>query len=166
MPKNQYRKKQIHRAKRVRYEFLSKLKRASSPFEMGLLPDSLRPMLNHFIIFENGYRMSVQCGWNCYSTPKKNLKNLTKYKAFEVACFDNRDNWIVVKLMDWGESWKRKYDGYIPEDALSGKDEGHFIAQDSSGTAPMPYLLIDDVELIYKYLKSQKRKFVIIEKHK
>ena len=145
-----------------RYEFLSKLKRKSIEGILGFKRSNLRPFYNSHIVLENGYNMSVQCGYYYYSTPKEDMKNIKNYTAFEVACFDNRSNWIAVRLQRWGNRWRERYDGFMPDELFNIVD-GHARVQ---YPCIMPYLPIEEVESLYQYLKRQKRKFVIIEKYK
>src|ERR1035437_4616743 len=83
-----------------RYEFIRFLKRKSIEFILGFKGSNLVPLFNEHIVFENGYQMSIQCGYYSYSRPKKNLKNLKDYSNFEVALFDNKSKWIVVRLKE------------------------------------------------------------------
>lgn len=149
---------------RKKIEFLRFLKRAENPIGYNLLLDKMVPVFNDHIVLENGYYMSIQCGFHSYSTPKKNLKSLKVYSAFEVACFDNKNNWIIVRPKEWKEEWACRYDNVPMKafDTLNGTQEGHI----NMGSCIMPYLAKEEVEHLYQYLKKQKRKFVIVEKHK
>ena len=162
-------KLRIKSKKKFKYEFLSKLHRASeATFEImsgfGVLDYDMIPMFNEHIVFDNGYHISIQSGKHSYSTPKKNLPDIRDYSDFEVMCFDMCENSLVIKLKKWKNNWTCKYGtGCTIPDEFCNIEEGHF---KSSECCILPYLPAKDVDLLYHYLKKQKRKFVITEKYK
>ena len=157
--------KQNLKKPRREFEFLRMLKRSKNPLDAVPLSREMKksmPVFNDYIVLENGYHMSIQCGRHSYSNPRRNLENLKDYIAFEVACFDMNNDWIVIKLRNWGVDWGGIYEGGAPTELFKIK-EGHVTVQRGG---IMPYLPKEDVELLYQYLKRQKRKFVITEKYK
>ena len=48
--------------------------------------------------FKNGHTLSVVCGGFAYCNPREDLSTPDEYSSFEVAVWDDKDNWVTKRF--------------------------------------------------------------------
>ena len=48
--------------------------------------------------FKNGYTLSVVCGSFAYCTPREDLDSPDKHSSFEIAIWDDKENWVTKRF--------------------------------------------------------------------
>jgi len=48
--------------------------------------------------FKNGYTLSVVCGAFAYCTPREDLDSPDKHSSFEIAIWDDKENWVTKRF--------------------------------------------------------------------